>query len=444
MKIKIIAFSLLLIIITAKAQEWEFVGLDSLAIYHLAVSGDTIYAGTVDLNNNPYIKSGLYYSIDQGNNWVQLDSIIGDGAILGLEMFAYQTIYIIKCPCQAPLAGTLYKTTNNGQSWSSVNNISTNPIKWFGISPFNPNEIYAIDVLGLGGGRYFNSLFKSTNRGNSWESIGSFPGSSHGSEIIFTFDLADSTILYVVVDDRFGSLYLYKSTDEGSNWLYVSYPPVTKDIYTDYFIYNRIYLFPGPYVSDEGGQSWFKADSGLTENSYYISFYQDKLTTRLLYILLTDGLYESRNDTFYWNLLEGSENLPLDFPSEVRNLKNIIINEEKYKIYLGTSEGLFRKDILTNVSNEKEKHINRFLLEQNYPNPFNPHTKIKYQLPENTHTILKVYDLLGNELATLVNGEKQEGYYEVEFDGKNFSSGVYIYTLITGSQITSKKMVLIK
>jgi len=84
----------------------------------------------------------------------------------------------------------------------------------------------------FGGGNYFNSLFKSTNRGNSWESIGSFPGSSHGSEITFAFNLIDSTNLYVVVDDRFGSLYLFKSTDEGENWLYVSYPPVLpKDIY---------------------------------------------------------------------------------------------------------------------------------------------------------------------------------------------------------------------
>ncbi len=85
-----------------------------------------------------------------------------------------------------------------------------------------------------------------------------------------------------------------------------------------------------------------------------------------------------------------------------------------------------------------------FKLEQNYPNPFNPMTTIGYQLAVNSKVILKVYDILGNELATLVNEEKPAGDYEVEFNATNLSSGLYFYQLEAGEFIQTKKMILIK
>jgi len=87
---------------------------------------------------------------------------------------------------------------------------------------------------------------------------------------------------------------------------------------------------------------------------------------------------------------------------------------------------------------------NKFSLEQNYPNPFNPITTIKYQIPELSFVTLKVYDVLGNEIATLVNKEKNAGTYEIEFDPAGFQSGVYFYQLQVGSLVETKKMVLMK
>jgi len=450
MKTKIISFSLFVFLITSptKAQEWEFVGLDSLVILNMYFAGDTIYAGTYSLNNN--LNSGLYFSSDHGNNWTKIDSSLGGGSIWGLEKNIDNTIYIIKCPCQAPLASPLYKTTNNGQSWEVVNNISVNPIQWFGISPFNPNEIYAIDVLGFGGGTYFNTLYKSINNGNSWESIGSFPGSSHGSEIIFSFDLTDSTNLYVVVDDRFGSLYLFKSTDEGNNWFYVSAPPIRpNDIYTDKIASDRIYLLGGPYISNNSGLSWFFADSGLTDTSYYLSFYQDHLTTNLLYILKSDGLFYSSEDTFYWKKIEGSENLSLfagfsGFSYYLHNLKNIYINDIERKIYLGTAMGIFRTDIVTTVLNEGKLFPNDLSLEQNYPNPFNPSTNIRFTITDFGFVSLKVYDMLGRVVATLVNEDRLAGEYEIKFDATGLTSGIYFYQLKAGSFTETRKMILLR
>jgi hypothetical protein len=83
-------------------------------------------------------------------------------------------------------------------------------------------------------------------------------------------------------------------------------------------------------------------------------------------------------------------------------------------------------------------------LEQNYPNPFNPVTTINYSISGNGFVSLKIYDVLGKEVAVLVNKKKDAGKYTIEFNGSNFASGVYFYKLESGSFIQTKRMVLIK
>lgn len=83
-------------------------------------------------------------------------------------------------------------------------------------------------------------------------------------------------------------------------------------------------------------------------------------------------------------------------------------------------------------------------MNQNYPNPFNPTTVIKYQLPVDGFVSLKVFNILGNEVKTLVNEFKSAGSYNVEFDGKELSSGLYIYKLVTETFNSTRKMMLLK
>ena len=85
-----------------------------------------------------------------------------------------------------------------------------------------------------------------------------------------------------------------------------------------------------------------------------------------------------------------------------------------------------------------------FSLEQNYPNPFNPSTVINYNIPQNSFVTLKVYDVIGNEVATLVNQTQSAGKYEVRFDASNLSNGVYMYSIKTDNFTSTKKMILMK
>jgi hypothetical protein len=88
--------------------------------------------------------------------------------------------------------------------------------------------------------------------------------------------------------------------------------------------------------------------------------------------------------------------------------------------------------------------VETYRLEQNYPNPFNPTTNITYVLPKAENVSLKVYDVLGREVATLVNEVKPAGAYTVPFNASNLASGVYFYKLQAGSFVQTKKMMLVK
>ena len=101
-------------------------------------------------------------------------------------------------------------------------------------------------------------------------------------------------------------------------------------------------------------------------------------------------------------------------------------------------------DINTGVEEDHFSNPIDFELFQNYPNPFNPSTKIRWQVPVGSWQTLKIYDVLGNEVATLVDEYKPAGTYELEWDASDLPSGIYFYQLKAGSFVETKKMILLK
>ncbi len=117
-------------------------------------------------------------------------------------------------------------------------------------------------------------------------------------------------------------------------------------------------------------------------------------------------------------------------------------------IFVGTENGgVFRQQLSATDVDDNSNIVSEFKLNQNYPNPFNPGTRISWQVPAGSHQTLKVYDILGNEVATLVDEYRDEGSYEVEFNAgqtPGLSSGVYFYKLQAGNYVQVKKMILMK
>jgi len=118
------------------------------------------------------------------------------------------------------------------------------------------------------------------------------------------------------------------------------------------------------------------------------------------------------------------------YPEAIRNqLMNKLLNFFEYTV---------------SVKEEGKETPSNFSLMQNYPNPFNPSTIISWQLAVGSHVSLKVYDVLGNEVATLVNEQKVPGKYQVEFDGSKLASSIYFYKLQTSNFSAIKKMILLR
>jgi hypothetical protein len=156
---------------------------------------------------------------------------------------------------------------------------------------------------------------------------------------------------------------------------------------------------------------WFELDTTDAFNTALI--FEDLIDTTLLYQNLQE-------DTDYWWGVRAFNAVGWGDFSEVR---------------------MFTTKI---ASLKREELPGDYYVAQNFPNPFNPSTKIEYSVPKLSNVVIKVFDILGNEIETLVNEEKLAGTYEVEFSRISLPSGVYFYRLQAGDFVETKKMVLLK
>lgn len=153
--------------------------------------------------------------------------------------------------------------------------------------------------------------------------------------------------------------------------------------------------------------------------------------------LLEDGEYNLENSLGFTN----STNIEINRPAEQGSYEYVVIAVDENRNF-----GLASDPVVASftTSNELEELPVEFKLAQNYPNPFNPSTNISYSLPEAAEVKLSVYDMLGREVATIVNSRKQAGNHTARFDAGSLSSGIYIYRISAGSFSQTRQMMLIK
>jgi hypothetical protein len=120
-----------------------------------------------------------------------------------------------------------------------------------------------------------------------------------------------------------------------------------------------------------------------------------------------------------------------------------LVGQELRRGALSRKSVLYKINLITDI-NVIENNLSEFKLFQNYPNPFNPSTKIKFSISEPNFIQIKVFDVLGKEIKTIVNDFKKTGSYEIDFDASNLPSGVYFYRIITGKFSETKKMLLLR
>jgi hypothetical protein len=149
------------------------------------------------------------------------------------------------------------------------------------------------------------------------------------------------------------------------------------------------------------------------------------------------GVYMSKDDGDSWILINSGLSFNTAYSFVINSLG---------EIFAGTSGGYVFRSVnsTTSIIGLNNRAPSVFVLTQNYPNPFNPTTTIKYSIPKLSFVTIKIYDVIGSEVATLVNEEKPFGNYELNWSAANLPSGVYFYQLKAGNYINIKKMILLK
>ncbi len=366
-----------------------------------------------DLNH----RAMILRTTNSGSHWDTLSLDYGQNAFLnGITKVNENTAFISGY-------GKIYKTTDKGESFTTLSTYSEK--KWEEVSFPSLNTGYAISEHG--------TIDKTTDGGQSWTNIRMFANSLH------------YTICFINDNTGFiGGNTLLKTINGGSNWdtVYTNIQGGHNTVKAAY-INNTIYLLGRRYgnsnntslviKSTDLGAAW-TADSLQNEDySYDISI----PSPEVMYVIGANYIHKSVNGS-PWKLYKTHTS---------HNWKSGVSFINNTTGFISTSEGGILKTITGGEPIAVEPPIEvptNFYLYQNYPNPFNPITTIRYGLPKNLSVKIKIFDILGRLVTQLVNENQSAGNYSINFDGSNFASGVYFYTIETPDFIHSKKMVLLK
>ncbi|MBN8586255.1 MAG: T9SS type A sorting domain-containing protein [Ignavibacteria bacterium] len=292
--------------------------------------------------------------------------------------------------------GSIFKSTDHGSNWEVVIQNHGNDLR--AISMYADNGVIVGDK---------NHIFFTTDAGATWNA----PNTVLPFELSFRFvRVIDHTTVFATstVGD------IIKSIDGGNSWNIVYSNSAHDALYRVNFVRGNIVCVGDNgkiIISQDMGETWLEINSGISTDLYCLNFADD----------LTG--YAAGENGVMLKTVDGG------FSWEVINYTLHKLDEPKTSHY---------ENMVTN----------NFKLEQNYPNPFNPETKINFYLPVNGNTSLKVYDISGREITTIINGFRLAGNYSVTFNANKLAAGIYLYSLYVrseyGNYSKTNKMILVK
>ncbi len=380
------------------------------AVNSLAInSTGHIFAGTSD--------SGVYRSTDNGDNWTPTG--LTNGVVWSLAINSSGHIF----------AGTdsgVYRSTNNGDNWAQINTGLTCTLV-HSLAINSSGHIFA----GTAWNGVWDGVYRSTDNGDNWTLT--------GLTDINVFCLAINSSGYIFA----GTIGVYRSTDNGDNWTPTG---LTNGVVWSLAINSSGHIFAaifpvqgtGPAYpliqrSTNNGDNWtfsFEYGDGIPITDIAINYNQD------VFAGTDSGVFRSTDNGDNWT--------PINTGLTNTSVICLALNSNGY-IFAGTdSNGVYRSTQSTPIKEIKKEIPSSFELKQNYPNPFNPTTTIEFDIPTSSFVSLKVFNLIGQEVATLVNNELSQGNHKVEWKPDNLSSGLYFYKLETKGYVETKKLILLK
>jgi photosystem II stability/assembly factor-like uncharacterized protein len=391
--------------------------------------------------------NGYVFRTTNGGAWWEVQKLEVTGQIFGRDESLHGVSIVDSgFAVVAGPGGTVFRTTNGGVSWQSVGYPNLPGAFWIEDVKFTSrNNGWLLGLYGSGG-----AIYKTTDGGTSWTLVMTNP-------------------YYMNAVDFVGSQYgwmastgpwYYRTTNGGATWLQEHYPLWTMDPnVTDIKFADQNYGWAVGWYgfvvrTTNGGASWNFQDLGgppedpdILFSIHVVSPMEAWATGRESDVLTMRGVvYHTTNGGASWSREITSPQLYWGYR---------IAGSPSRHVWIGGYEGrILKRSGPTGVGEGIEPTAPQaFQLFQNYPNPFNPTTKIKFQIPSTKLGFgisdlglvsLKVYDVLGREVRTLVNENLQPGTYEVQWDASHQASGLYFYQLKADGFVATKRMVLVK
>ena len=341
--------------------------------------------------------------------------------------------------------GALYKSNNGGTSFSSFGVSppgSGNDNNYCFATPFvvcrsNSNVIY---IAGI-------NVYRSNSGGGGWVSLGSF--SSKAISMDCSSTSTDTVYIGTVPVTNGPSAAIYRTTN-GSTFQDVSNGQIPNRYPTDIHVNpnnpQEVYVTFGGfgsghvYKTTNGGSNWINISGNLPDIPHE-SVVIDPMYPQNVYVGNDLGVYVTTNSGANW--YEFRNGMPYALVFDLT-----IVYPNRHIRATTHGNGIYERTLVQNpvgVASNNGRIPQAYRLYQNYPNPFNPSTNIKFDLPKSSDVVMKVFDITGRAVYTLVNEKLNAGSYKVTFDGSAFSSGVYFCRLQTDNGFSeTRKLLLVK
>jgi photosystem II stability/assembly factor-like uncharacterized protein len=324
----------------------------------------------------------------------------------------------------SPAATFVYRTTNGGTTWTQVFTQAGGFIDAMWMTSATDGFMYGDPVAS----RW--SLWKTTNGGANWDSTGLYVAQNTGEAGWNNAMFVNGSSIYFGTN----ATHLYYSSNNGTSFVSQTTPAANQ--YSIWFntATNGLSGGAGLYSTINTGTTWTAMTapgtgnvSGITGSGNYWWF------TRQAAVI-----YATTNNGATW---------VTDYtnPTGTPIYNHIGRSRAGSRMWAVTNTGLISKnDGIVGVTPVSSEVPSSFNLSQNYPNPFNPSTTIKFSIPSSSEVTVKIYDMLGNEVMTVVNEHLQAGVYSTSVNASNLASGVYFYSIKAGNFVETKKMSLVK
>jgi len=404
------------------------VGLSDISVHYLLDSDSALFAGC-------HWDFDMSVSTDTGRSWNAL-SEIGWSSSDEMDGMAVNSnmVYSVRGIDGENLG--ISKSTDYGKTWSQI----------FKFTTYYVYPIFALDSLICG--CMPNGIKLSWDDGVTWTDY--VPGAPHDTSTPHGPDLeriSNSTDVHFTAFGGMGSeLYagtyrgsLFYSADKGHTWDTLSTPAIDSMITAISVTPTTIVIGTygqGVFISFDHGQTWNQVNNGI-QNFYILTL--SVAGSALFVSTLSGTAYSSGDDGQHWQ----------DITDGLAGTRINVICAAKGYLYAGTSgRGIWRRpisDAISAVEHQPENEIPfKFSLSQNYPNPFNPTTTIQFGLPKAENVEIRIVNILGQEVATLVHQYLPAGWHSVQWNASGCASGVYICEMRVGNYEFSKKLLLLR